>query len=102
MVLNVHRNHKAYYGRGEGGRAYGSGDAKDEPAERELVEELEVWGCPQRVVGKTPEQVLLPLCMTKRTQKINTGRNTLVCEACIQPSTLITAPYTASTLPLDL
>jgi len=23
MVLNAHRNHKAYYGRGEGGRGYG-------------------------------------------------------------------------------
>ena len=25
MVLNVHRNHKAYQGRGEGGREYGVG-----------------------------------------------------------------------------
>ena len=25
MVLNVHRNHKAYYGRGEGGGEYGGG-----------------------------------------------------------------------------
>ena len=25
MVLNVHRNHKAYQGRGEGGRGYGGG-----------------------------------------------------------------------------
>ena len=25
MVLNVHRNHKAYYGRGEGGKGYGGG-----------------------------------------------------------------------------
>ena len=25
MVLNVHRNHKAYYGRGEAGREYGGG-----------------------------------------------------------------------------
>ena len=25
MVLNVHRNHKAYEGRGEGGKGYGGG-----------------------------------------------------------------------------
>ena len=25
MVLNVHRNHKAYQGRGEGGEGYGGG-----------------------------------------------------------------------------
>ena len=25
MVLNVHRNHKAYRGRGDGGRGYGDG-----------------------------------------------------------------------------
>ena len=25
MVLNVHRNHKAYYGRGDVGRGYGGG-----------------------------------------------------------------------------
>ena len=25
MMLNVHRNHKAYSGRGEGGRGYGGG-----------------------------------------------------------------------------
>ena len=26
MVLNVHRNHKAYWGRGEGGRGMGGGE----------------------------------------------------------------------------
>ena len=26
MVLNVHRNHKAYSGPGEGGKGYGGGD----------------------------------------------------------------------------
>ena len=26
MVLNVHRNHKAYQGRGEGGKVYGGGE----------------------------------------------------------------------------
>ena len=25
VVLNIHRNHKAYYGRGEGGEGYGGG-----------------------------------------------------------------------------
>ena len=25
MVLNIHRNHKAYQGRGDGGRGYGGG-----------------------------------------------------------------------------
>ena len=32
MVFNVHRNHKAYYGRGEGGRGYGGGGT-----EREII-----------------------------------------------------------------
>ena len=30
MALNVHRNHKAYQGRGEGGRGYGGGGRKRE------------------------------------------------------------------------
>ena len=29
MVLNVHRNHKAYWGREEGGRGYGGGGEGD-------------------------------------------------------------------------
>ena len=29
MVLNVHRNHKAYQGRGEGGKGYGGGGKRE-------------------------------------------------------------------------
>ena len=29
MVLNVHKNHTAYQGRGEGGRGYGGGGGEE-------------------------------------------------------------------------